>query len=171
MRDDETDAGTQGIPRGGFRMSGRRTEEGALIIILIVFTLIPLGLIFLAFPAQPHFAVSGEPVREAAQAAGIRVENVIPVTWPLPGALGGKSYLLADSMGNTVYIQTQSFDSEQSRDAAIRTFAAQSVGKGRTIGTLVVIGNHLVYAGPDPGGILNRLAPELRKLQMRTTPI
>jgi hypothetical protein len=145
----------------------RRTGEEAVIIILIVFILVPFGLILLAFPAQPHYAVSGEPVREAADAAGITVENATTVTWPLPGAIGGRSYILADQKGNTVYIQTQSFDSEQSRDAAIRTFAAQSVGKGRSIGTLVVIGNHLVSVGPDPGGILNRIGPGLRKLRMR----
>jgi hypothetical protein len=146
-------------------MTDRRTEEGALIIILVVFILVPFGLVLLTFPAQPHSIVSGEPVREAAHAAGITVENVTNTSWPLSGAIGGRSYILADQMGNTVIIQTQSFDSAQSRDAAIQTFAAQSVGKGRPIETLVVIGNHLVVVGPDPGGILNRIGPELRMKQ------
>jgi hypothetical protein len=146
-------------------MIDRRTEEEAAIIILIVFVLVPFGLILLAFPAQPHYAVTGEPVREAAQAAGITVVSVTNITWPLPGATGGRSYILADQTGNIVNIQTQSFDSAQSRDAAIRISAAQSAGRGRTIRTLIVIGNYLVYIGPDPGGILNRIGPELRKVQ------
>jgi type IV secretory pathway TrbL component len=143
----------------------RRTEEEAVIIILVVFILVPFGLILLSFPAQPHYMVSGEPVREAAKAVGITIENVTNTTWPLPGAIGGRSYTLADQAGNSVIVQTQSFASAQSRDAAIQTFAAQSVGKGRPIETLLVIGNHLIVIGPDPGGILNRIGPELKKKQ------
>jgi hypothetical protein len=143
----------------------RRTEETAVIIILIVFVLVPFALVALFFPAQPPYTVSGEPVHEASQAAGITVVNVTNVTWPMAGATGGRIYVLADQAGNSVNIQTQSFDSAESRDAAVQTLAAQSVGKGRTIGTLIVIGNHLIYAGPDPGGILNKIGPELRKIQ------
>jgi hypothetical protein len=143
----------------------RRTEETAVIIILVVFILVPFGLVVLFFPAQPFYTVSGKPVHDASQAAGITIVRVTNITWPIAGSTGGRSYVLANQAGNTVNIQTQSFDSAESRDAAIQVLAAQSVGKGRTIGTLIVIGNHLVYVGPDPGGILNQLGPELRKIQ------
>jgi hypothetical protein len=45
-----------------------------------LFILVPFGLVVLFFPAQPHYAVSGEPVHGASQAAGITVVNVTNVT-------------------------------------------------------------------------------------------
>ncbi len=140
----------------------RNSEDLAAVIMLILIMLIPFGLIILAFPAEPYAPVSGEPVHEAAEAAGIGVVNATSVTWPLPGATGGTRYVLADEQGNTVQIQTQTFDSTASRDAAIRIFAAQSAGRGRPVRTLVVIGNQVVAIGPDPGGIMARLGPGLK---------
>ena len=139
----------------------RNTEDLAAVIMLVLILLIPFGLIILAFPAEPYAPVSGEPIRAAAAAAGISVVNARPVTWPLPGATGGTNYVLADQEGTTVHIQTQSFDSSASRDAAVRIFAAQSAGKGTPVRNLVVVGNQLVAVGPDPGGILTRIRPGL----------
>ena len=139
----------------------RNTEGLAAVIMLVLIMLIPFGLIVLAFPAEPYRMVSGEPVREAAETAGISVVNATPVTWPLPGATGGTSYVLADGEGNMVRIQTQSFDSAASRDAAIRILAAQSAGRGGPVRNLVVIGDRIVAVGPDPGGILARIRPGL----------
>jgi hypothetical protein len=106
--------------------------------------------------------VTGEPVREAAQATGIRVVNTSDVTWTVPGALGGKSYLLEDENGNTLTVQTQKFDSPGSRDAAVVTFSTRSVGKGQTVGTMLVAGDYVIYAGPDPGGIMKRIGTGLK---------
>jgi len=135
----------------------------ALLVILVIIFLVPIGLILLTFPAEPYHAVTGEPVREAAQAAGVKVINTTDITWNLPGALGGKAYVLAVDEGNTLIIQTQKFDSSVSRDVAIVTFSAQSVGKGKTIGTLIVVGDQVIHIGPDTGGILPGIASELKK--------
>lgn len=144
-------------------MVDRKTGETAAIVILLVFVLIPFAMIILAYPAVPYHPVPGEPVREAAEASGIHVTNVTPVTWPLRGSLGGNRYTLTDEAGNTLVIQTQQFDSARSRDGAIMVFSAQSVGKGKTVGTLIVIGDHVIHVSPDTAGILTRIGPELRK--------
>lgn len=141
------------------------TSTWAVIIILVMIFLLPVGWIFLAYPAEPHYVVTGEPVRDAAQAAGIRVISTSDITWPIPGAEGGKIYILGDDAGNALAVQTQRFDSAQSRDAAILTFSAQTMGKGKTAGTLVVIGDQLIHFDPDPGGILRQIGAELRKMQ------
>jgi hypothetical protein len=143
-------------------MSGNDNSAIAFLVILVIIFLVPIGLILLTFPAEPYHVVTGEPVREAAQAAGVRVINTTDVTWNLPGAMGGKTYVLADAAGNTVNIQTQKFDGSVTRDTAIVTFSAQSVGKGKTIGTLVVVGDQVIHIGPDPGGILPRISSGLK---------
>ena len=144
-------------------MSDEDSATWVVIVILVLIFLLPIGWIFFAYPAEPHYVVTGETVREAAQAAGIQVISTSDITWPLPGAEGGKIYLLEDEAGNTVAVQTQTFDSTESRDAAILTFSAQSVGKGKTAGTLIVIGDQVIHFGPDPGGIIRRIGTELRE--------
>jgi hypothetical protein len=141
--------------------NGQNTGETAVIVLLVVFLLIPFALIVLSFPAQSYYVVTGETVREAAEAAGVQVNNVTDVVWPLPGAQGGKTYTLEDNAGHVLIIQTQKFESEQSRDSAVRTYYAYSFGKGRPSGFLVVRGQELIYVMPDQGGLLNRLGPEI----------
>ena len=142
-----------------------KTDNAALtiLIILILIFLLPLGWLMVAFPAEPYRAIMGEPISEAAQNAGLTIVNTTNVTWNFPGALGGKIYVLKDKSGNMLTIQTQSFDSPGSRDAAIQAHSAQTVGKGKPIGTIVVIGQEIVYIPPDQGGILVNLTPELLK--------
>jgi len=144
-----------------------KTDNVALtvLIILILIFLVPLGWVMVAFPAEPYRIVVGEPITEAAQAAGLTIVNTTDVTWNVTGALGGKTYVLRDKSGNMLTVQTQLFDSPASRDAAIQTHSAQSVGKGKPIGTIVIIGQEVVYIPPDQGGILVNLGPELLKKQ------
>jgi hypothetical protein len=146
-------------------MSEEDSATWAVVIILVLLFLLPIGWIILAYPAEPHYMVTGEPVREAAEAAGIQVTSVTDITWPLPGAQGGKAYLLEDNAGNALAVQTQTFESAESRDAAILTFSAQSVGKGKTTGTLIVVGDQIIHIGPDTGGFISRIGAELRKRQ------
>jgi hypothetical protein len=137
----------------------------AVILILIVMFLIPIGWILVFYPAESYHVVSGEPVREAVQAAGITVVSATDSTWPVAGATGGKTYTLSDENGNQYSVQTQSFDSAGSRDTAVQVYTAQSVGRGRPSGKLIVVGNQLVYITPYTSGILNRIAPGIRKSQ------
>ena len=146
-------------------MTNQDNGSWAVILILILVFLVPIGWILVFSTAEPYHVVSGEPLRDAAQAAGITVVNVTNSTWPVPGATGGKTYTLSDENGNIYTVQSQSFDSAASRDAAIQLYNAQSVGRGRPVGKLIVIGNHLVYVKPYTSEILKRLAPELQKLK------
>ncbi|MDP3563893.1 MAG: hypothetical protein Q8R70_05330 [Methanoregula sp.] len=144
-------------------MSTYTRLEIGLFIFLIAMVLLPLGLVFIAAEVSPYHQVSGEPVNEAATATGITVASVKDTTWNLPGATGGKTYVLTDKTGETVIVSTQSFESAASRDAAVRSHNAQTVGKGKPVGSLVVLGQHLVYVTPANSDILKRLAPELKK--------
>ena len=137
----------------------------AVILILIVIFLLPIGWMLVFYSAEPYHVVSGEPLRDAAQAAGINVVSATDSTWPVAGATGGKTYTLSDETGNIYTVQTQLFDSAGSRDAAIQVFNAQSVGRGRPVWKLIIVGNHLVYVKPFTSEILKRLAPELQKLK------
>jgi len=135
------------------------------ILILVLIFLLPIGWMMVFYSAEPYHVVSGEPLRVAAEAAGITVVSAKDSTWPVAGATGGKTYTLSDENGNLYTVQTQSFDSAGSRDAAVQVYAAQSVGRGRPVGKLIVVGNQLVYVKPYTSAILNRIAPELRKGQ------
>ena len=137
-----------------------RLEIG-LVIFLVAMFLIPCALIIFVSAESPYYLVSGEPVREAALAKGITVLSARDVTWNLPGAIGGKTYVLSDSAGTTVTVSTQSFDSAGSRDAAVRLYHSYTVGRGRSVGSLVVVGQHLVYVTPADSGILQQIAPLL----------
>ena len=139
----------------------------AVILILIVIFLLPIGWMLVFYTAEPYHVVSGEPLREAAQAAGIKVVNATDSTWPIAGATGGKIYTLSDEKGNIYTIQTQAFDSAGSRDAAVQVYNAQSVGRGRPVGKLIVVGNYLVYVKPFTSEILKRIAPDLQKIKAR----
>jgi hypothetical protein len=136
----------------------------AVLIILAVF-LLPVVWIVALYPAEPFHTVSGEPVRDAAQVAGITVVSATDSTWPIAGATGGKTYTLSDKNGNIYTVQSQSFDSAGSRDAAVQVFNAQSVGRGRPVGKLIIVGNYLVYVKPYTSEILKGIAPELQKLK------
>ncbi|HWS21378.1 MAG TPA: hypothetical protein VN227_01910, partial [Methanoregula sp.] len=72
---------------------------------------------------------------------------------------------LSDENGNIYTVQTHSFDSAASRDAAIQVFNAQLVGRGRPVGKLTLVGNHLLSVKPYTSEILKRIAPELQKLK------
>ncbi|MDO9325718.1 MAG: hypothetical protein Q7T80_12275 [Methanoregula sp.] len=139
-----------------------RLEVG-LFLFLIVVVMLPLGLILVIAEESPYHQVSGEPVNEAALATGITVTSTKDTTWNLPGATGGKTYVLTDKNGESVTVATQSFDSAQSRDGAVRIYNAQSVGRGKPVGSLVVLGQHLVYVTPAHSRILEQLTPELKK--------
>jgi hypothetical protein len=136
----------------------------SLTLLLVAMFLLPCVMIILISEEEPYYPVSGEPVKDAAQAAGITVTNVKDTVWSLSGATGGKTYVLSDSSGNVVTVSTQSFDSAESRDAAIRLYNAHPVGRGKPVGSLVVVGQILVYITPANSEILQKIAPELQEM-------
>lgn len=146
-----------------------KNEDGtawAAILLLVLMLMLPFLWILVGTTTEPYHVVSGEPLRDAAQAAGIKVVSVTDTTWPVAGATGGKTYTLSDENGNTYTIMTQKFDSAASRDAAVVVYNAQSVGRGRPIGRLIPVGDYLIYIQPYTSGILKRIAPELQKYKI-----
>jgi hypothetical protein len=137
--------------------------EIGLFVFLIVIVLIPFGLILIAAEESPFHQVSGEPVSEAANVTGISITSVQDTTWNMPGAAGGKMYILTDNSGEVITVSTQSFDSAESREAAIRLHNAHPIGHGKPVGSLVVLGQHLIYVTPANSNILQKLSPELKK--------
>ncbi|MDD1677892.1 MAG: hypothetical protein LUO93_01745 [Methanomicrobiales archaeon] len=146
-------------------MTQGKDGSWAVILVLLLFFMLPIGWLLVTYTAEPYHAVSGEPLRDAAQAAGITVVNATDTMWPVGGAVGGKTYTLSDESGNIYTVQTQAFDSAESRDAAVQLHNSQSIGRGKPVGKLIIIGNYLVYVQPYTSGILKKIAPELRKLQ------
>ncbi len=144
-------------------MSAYSRMEIGLLAVLIVIVLIPFGLILIAAEESPYHTVSGDPVSDAANVTGITIASVKDTTGNLPGATGGKIYVLTDNAGEVITVSTQSFDSAESRDAAIRQYNAHPVGHGKPVGSLVVLGQHLIYVTPANSDILQRLVPELKK--------
>jgi hypothetical protein len=84
---------------------------------------------------------------------------------PLRGRLGGEDFLLEDSKGNTLAIQTRIFSSAESRDAAILTSSASLLEKGKTAGILIVVGDQVISVTPATAGILSHCCPEIRQEQ------
>lgn len=142
-----------------------RADEILVIIIILALVLLPFGWVFVLFPGHTYYVKTGEPLRQAAENAGLKIVNTTPVQWPFPGAEGGDIYMLQDSAGNTLTVQTQTFDSVESRDAAIQVFSSQTVGKGRPLGTIIVHGQELIYIPADQTGILTTLASELKVME------
>jgi hypothetical protein len=140
-----------------------RTDDIIVIIIVFMFVVLPIGWVFVIYPAHPYFIVNGEPVREAAQNAGVKVTHTEDILWPFPGATGGKIYVLEDDAGNTLTIQTQTFESAETRNAVVLTHSAQTTGKARPVGTVLVVGHEVIYISPGKGEILAKIAPEIKK--------
>jgi hypothetical protein len=144
--------------------TGKDGSWGVILVIILV-VMLPIGWLLVSYTAEPYHVVSGEPLRVAAQAAGITVVNVTDSLWPVAGATGGKIYTLSDESGNIYTVRTQAFDSAESRNAAVLLYNSQSVGRGTPVGKLIVVGNYLVYVKPYTSEILKKIAPELRKLK------
>ena len=142
-----------------------RLELGLALFLVIIF-IIPVGLTIFVAGEVPYRVVSGEPVKDAAQISGITMTSVKDTMWNLPGAIGGKTYMLTDSSGDIVTVSTQSFDSADTRDAAVRLYNAHPIGKGRPAGSMIVVGQQLVFVTPPNSAILEHIAPHLKNVMM-----
>jgi hypothetical protein len=136
--------------------------EYALAIFVVIMFLIPCALIIFASEEAGYYQVSGEPVAEAARMNNITVVSSKDTQWNLPGATGGKTYVLSDHRGNNLTLTTQAFDSADSRDAAIRLYNSHPVGRGKPVTGLIVVGQHVIYASPSNSPMLQDLAPALK---------
>jgi hypothetical protein len=143
-----------------------RLEIGLLLLVLAV-VLIPLGIVILAGSHSPYYEVKGDPVKEILDSKGITIASVKNTTWAAPGALGGKTYVVADADGKETIIVTQNFDSEQSRDAAIRTWHTSQPGLGKPSGNLFIVGQHIIVIHQLNRPVIDAIGPDLTKYQKK----
>ena len=120
-----------------------RLEIGLLLLVVAV-VLLPLGMIILAASPAPYYPVSGEPVKDILVQKGISIVKVQDLTWDVPGALGGKVYVVDDADKDQTIIFTQNFDSIESRDAAIRTWLTSQASRGKPPGSLFIKGQQII---------------------------
>jgi hypothetical protein len=132
--------------------------ELALVAFVAAIVVLTCGLLILADTHAPYYPVTGEPVRDFLAAQGITVVSVQDRTWDLPGATGGKVYVIRDEDNRETIIATQNFDSAESRDAAIRVWHSSGAGRGRPAGSLLVSGQHLIFISPDDRPVIALLA-------------
>jgi hypothetical protein len=144
-------------------MTLSKNGEIGLAVLLVVLFLIPSLMLGLLYGEAPYHVVPGEPVKEAADSAGISVVSVKGTLWNVTGALGGKTYVFTDPEGDAAIIAAQAFDSADSRDAAVRLYNANAPGKGKQVSSLIVVGQYLIYATPANSPIFAKLAPALQQ--------
>jgi len=144
-------------------MTLSKNGEIGLALLVAALFILPCLMLGLIYEAEPYHTVAGEPVKEAADAAGISVVSVKGTLWNLTGATGGKTYTLTDTEGHTAYVATQAFDSAGSRDAAVRLYNAHAPGKGKQVGSMIVVGQYIIYATPANSPIFAKLVPALQQ--------
>ncbi len=144
-------------------MTISKNGEICLALLVAVLFILPCLMLGLIYEEAPYHTVAGEPVKEAADAAGISVVDVKGTLWNMTGATGGKTYTLTDQEGDTAYVATQAFDSAESRDAAVRLYNAHAPGKGKQVGSMIVVGQYIVYATPVNSPIFAKLVPALQQ--------
>jgi hypothetical protein len=150
-------------------MTLSKNGEIGLVLLVAALFILPCLLLGLIYEAEPYHMVAGEPVKEAADAAGISVVSVKGTLWNQTGAVGGKTYTLTDPAGDTAIIATQAFDSAESRDAAIRLYNSHPIGKGKPVGSMIVVGQYIVYATPSNSPIFAKLVPALQQAVKATS--
>lgn len=133
-----------------------RMEHG-LVLFLILMFLVPCALIIFVSEEASYYEVATDPALPATQLAGYTVTSVKDTTWNVPGAEGGKTFTLTDPDGRTVIVETQAFDSAESREAAIRRHNANAVGRGKPVGSLLAYGQYVVYVTPANHPVLQAI--------------
>ncbi len=129
----------------------------ALLIFIVIIAILPCGLLVLLNSQVAYYPVTGEPVKDVLDAQGIILVSEQDNPWNLPGATGGKTYVIIDRDKQQTIISTQNFNSEESRDAAIRSWYAGGTGRGKPAGSLFVIGQHLIIVSPSDRPVLETL--------------
>lgn len=136
--------------------------EIALVIFLVAIVLLPVGMVILTGTPVPYYPVSGEPVRELLDAEGISIVSAQDSYWNMPGAAGGKTYVIVDSDNHQTIIATQNFETGDARDAAIRSWHTSTTGRGKPAGSLFVIGQQLIVISPSDRPVLETLGASLQ---------
>jgi len=131
-----------------------RMEHG-LVVFLVLMFLIPCGLVIVVASEIPFRQVPSDPAERAILPDGYTITFANVTTWNLPGSLGGKTYVITDRNGNTILVETQAFASARERDAAIRVYNTNTIGRGRQVGGLIVHGQYIIAVTPSNPDIIH----------------
>jgi hypothetical protein len=158
------------------KSSGSEKKEsgsGSILAIGVVFMIliIPIGLCFYsAPPAEPYTVVVTDPLETAVHNAGAIICDTTNTQWDVPGATGGKTYVVSydctnQNSANTITVQIQAFDSQESRDAAVMMYNTMTVGKGKPTGNLFAYNQYLIYVTPPNTPLMKSIGVELQKMK------
>jgi hypothetical protein len=139
-----------------------RMEHGLLIFMVIVL-LIPCALAVVFAQETPYHEVPFDPAEKAVLAEGFTVTGVNATIWNIPGAIGGRTYTITRPNGETFVISTQAFDSTEARDAAIRQHNANTMGRGRHVGGLIVHGQYIISVTPVDADIIHAIQSAVKR--------
>ena len=168
-RKGEEKAAGPGKHAGG---SGKKTSgSGHILAIAFIFMIfmIPIGLCFITFPTATYTVSATNPLAAAVQAAGASICSTADTQWDVAGATGGKTYVISyncnhQTSTNTITVQVQAFDSQESRDGAVLTYNTMYVGRGKPVGNLFAYNQYLIYVTPPNTDLMRSIGAELQKM-------
>lgn len=143
---------------------------GAILVVGMILA-IPIGLLFFAAPpAEPYAVVPGDPMPTAVANAGAHICSTTPNQWDVPGATGGTTYVISydcanQSRANTITVQIQAFDSQDSRDAVMRIYNTMMLGRGKPLGNLMAYNQYLIFVTPPNTPLMSRIGAELQAMR------
>lgn len=141
--------------------------EIGLVAFIALMVLLPIGIVTVIHPQQAYTSVSENPVKEILEKKGIQITNEKNTRWDIPGATGGKVFTITDADGRETLVRTQTFDSDASCDAAIRTWHTSQAGRGRANGYLLVNGREIVIITPADRPVIEVIGQELASGNLR----
>jgi hypothetical protein len=150
----------------------KKSGSGSIVAILIVgmILLIPIGICLYSVSAEPYIAIPENPLLTAVDNAGAAICETSDTKWNVPGATGGHTYVVStdctnQNSGNTITVQIQEFDSQESRDAAVMMYNTMTVGKGKPTGNLFAYGQYVIYVTPPNTPLMKSIGAELQKMK------
>lgn len=145
-----------------------KTEFVLIALVLVVAVImLPVSVAVLTHGTDPYRVLEGDPVVTAAEKTGMIICSETDAKWDIPGNTGGKIYIISDNCdkpSETIRVETYSFDSAGSRDAAIKAYHSNTIGKNRPHGNMIVLGQHLIFIESPGGSLFAGIAAELDDL-------
>lgn len=137
------------------------------LVLVIAIIMLPISVAILTHGSDPYRTIETNPVEAVAEAAGLTICSETPVTWNLAGAEGGKIYTISDNCENpstTITVEVQKFNSQESRDAAILLYRTNTIGKAKTSGSMIVVGQYLVFVSDKGSSLFRAIAEKIDKI-------
>jgi hypothetical protein len=131
-------------------------EHGLLLLVVLIF-IVPCAVVVFIHGDIPYNELPTDPAQKVVLAEGFTVAGVNSSISDLPGALGGKTYTLVNTKGETVVVSTQAFDSIATRDTAVRLHNANTLSRGKQFSALIVKGQYLISVTPVNEDIIHAI--------------